>query len=161
MASDIASTWVLLTTPMMARALSCSTAFWSAARAPGLVDWLSSVTSLICLPFTPPAALICFSASLIALICKAPSAAEAPVTGGVQPMMISPPAAGLAAGWAAAVVGWPAAGAAGAVVAPAAGLAGAVVAAGAVPLLQAVAATTSDENRNTETTRLRLAIVSS
>ena len=89
----MARIWVLFTEPTRASTFSCSTAFCRAARAPGLVDWLSTMIRLIFFPFTPPAALICLRASLMALIWSAPSAAEAPVTGGVKPSLISGSAA--------------------------------------------------------------------
>ena len=73
----------------MATTFSCSTAFCSAASAPGFVDWLSMIRRSIFFPFTPPAALISLRASLIDLTWRAPPAACTPVIGGVNPIRIS------------------------------------------------------------------------
>ena len=76
----------------MATTFSCSTAFCSAASAPGFEDWLSMIRRSIFFPFTPPAALISLRASLIDLTWRAPPAACTPVIGGVNPIRISSPA---------------------------------------------------------------------
>src|SRR6188472_811956 len=75
--------------------LSCSTNCFAVWAVTSILYWLSWTMKSICDPLTPPAALICLTASLAPFAAGRSSADSSPVSANPPPSLIVPPAAAL------------------------------------------------------------------
>ena len=80
----------LATSPITTNAWSCSMSLLAALAASSGLHWSSSTVRSICLPPTPPAALISSTASFIALVVEMPNVAKRPVLHMYEPSLMGP-----------------------------------------------------------------------